>query len=74
MSLGTPGGSGVPPEDRERIFAGVGGASTRLANAIVPVVGGGHLRLGFASYDRHYPQTIQQLLARAREGLRPIRA
>jgi DNA-binding NarL/FixJ family response regulator len=47
-------------------------ASARLADAFVPMAGGTQLRMGVAHYDRHHPQTIQQLLARAREGLRAL--
>jgi hypothetical protein len=51
---------------------GSSGASSRLADALVPMASGQKLRIGVANYDRHHPQAIQQLLARARDGLRSV--
>ena len=49
-------------------------ATARLAGALMHLAGGGQLRMGVASYDPHHPQTIQELLARARDALRPVQA
>jgi CheY-like chemotaxis protein len=48
-------------------------ATDRLAGVLVPVAGG-QLQMGIASYDRHHPESIQLLLARARNALRPVEA
>jgi hypothetical protein len=49
-------------------------ASARLQKALVALPSGGPLRMGIADYDRQHPQTIQELLARARDSLRPVQA
>jgi len=49
-------------------------ASTRLQKALVTLPSRGQLRMGVADYDRRHPETIQELLALARDSLRPVQA
>jgi DNA-binding NarL/FixJ family response regulator len=49
-------------------------AGSRIGDALAPLSGGAQLRMGEAIYDRHHRQTIQELLAQARNALRPVGA
>lgn len=54
--------------------AGAEVATRRVADAMLPLQSGASTRVGVVTYDVHHPQSVDELLARARARLRPVTA